>query len=317
MCYEGIISIRGLCESDTAKYYLDDYGISLLTAAKSADEKFQTGKKLIESKINQAWRQGFNDIQFNGLDANKILNEVEVGKVSENELTDVTGFNGVSHKLDKCCKLSRFYLYKFSVPFKTGGATSIKINQNGTETTLYTGTPADDDIVEIVVNDFVEDGFKILVDLTNVTVYSGTLHIINTHPSALKFSVTSTDTALPGQNFGIVSELQVRCDKYKYLCKFTDNIAPAVVYKAAAMFWKEIKDSNRFNDLLNIKKDVAVAEMAWLDSSYNLLQYDPGVEKTYAPKGMYQKELAKLNLPFPSCACCMECNQDRYQMVLP
>ncbi len=318
MCYDGIISIRGLCSGDTAKYFLDDYGISLLLAANAADEKFKNGKKLIESKIDQAWKQVFRDIQFKGLDANKILNDVEVGKVSDEELTGVTGFKGVKFTLKKGCKLSRHYLYKVSVSVHTGGSsTVIKLVQNGEDSVLYTGVPDSGDTVEIVVNDWVEDTFKILVDTTNISVYSGTTYVTNTHPEALKFTVESTDTSLPGQNFGIVADMQVRCDKYKYLCKFTDVIAQAVVYKAAAMFWKEISDTNRFNDLIEIKKDKAVPEMAWLDSTYNLLQYDPAVEITYAPKGMYQKELEKINIPLPSCACCLECNQDRYQMVLP
>lgn len=317
MCYDGIISIRGLCSTENAKIYLDEYGISLFTAASAADEKYATGRRLIEAKIKQAWEQVYRDVQFAGLEVNKILNEVIVGKVGDNELTGVTGFKGQKYTLNKYCKLSRFYLYKVSVAFKTGGATSVKLVQNGVDTVIYTGTPANDDTVEIVVNDFVEDGFKIMVDTTDATVYSGTNHITNLHFEALKFSVESTDGTLKGQNFGIVAELQVRCSKDNYLCRFNDLLAPAAAYKAAAMFWKEIKDSNRFNDLLEIKKDDAVAEMAWLDSSYNLLQYDPAVDRTYAPKGMYQKELDKINIPVPACSCCLECNKDRYEMVLP
>lgn len=320
MCYENIISIRGLCSTDTAKYYLDDYGISLFMAANTADEKFTSGKKLIETIINQGWQQTFTDLKIKGLDANKILNEATVGKVTETELTGVTGFKGQKYTLNKYCKLSRFYVYKIAVNFKTGGATSIKTNQSGVEKTIYTGTVAADDIVEVTVNEYMLDGFKILVDTTEATVYSGTNYIKNCTENMVQFTVESTDGTLKGQNFGIAAEVQVRCDTTNHLCKFADLIArEAAIYKISALFWNISNDSNRLNDYLIIKKEDAIAKMAWLDSSYNLLQYDPAAEKTYAPKGMYQKGLLKFGevIPVPNCPCCLECRQDRYQMVLP
>lgn len=47
--WKDIISIRGLCSNDTAKYYLDDIGISLLSASKIADERYGLGRKMIET----------------------------------------------------------------------------------------------------------------------------------------------------------------------------------------------------------------------------------------------------------------------------
>ena len=80
-CIKDIISIRGLCSNDTAKYYLDDIGISLLSASKIADERYVSGRKMIETKINQAWEMAFNDITFDGFISNKILLDSDVGDV--------------------------------------------------------------------------------------------------------------------------------------------------------------------------------------------------------------------------------------------
>ena len=44
-CIKDIISIRGLCSNDTAKYYLDDIGISLLSASKIAMSVMGPGAK--------------------------------------------------------------------------------------------------------------------------------------------------------------------------------------------------------------------------------------------------------------------------------
>lgn len=315
MCYEGLISIRGLCAEDTAKYYLDDIGISLLVAANTADEKYGTGKKLIEAKIKQAWEDAFNDIQFKGLEVSKTLNDVEIGVNSENGLPTYSGFRGLKYKLDKNCKLSRFFIHKITLAVKIGGQTSIIIRQNGVDKTVFTGIIPDGEQVEITYNDYVEDSFQILADNTNLQVYSGTTATTCNCRDKMNFTVTGSDDT--NQNFGIITEIQVRCDKSKYLCKYADKIATAVRYKAAALVWKEIDESNRINDLLTIKKDDAVMRMAWLDSTFNLIKYDPAVEKTYTPKGVYQLELAKLNIPIPKCPCCLECASDGYTMVLP
>lgn len=315
MCYEGLISIRGLCAQDSAKYYLDDIGISLLTAAHTADEKYGTGKKLIETKIKQAWEDAFNDIQFKGLQANKTLNDLEIGTLTDNGLPTFSGFRGLKFKLDKSCKLSRFYLYKVTMAVKVGGVTSVIIRQNGTDKELYSGTLGNDEQVDIVVNQYVEDSFQILANNENVQVYSGTATTQCSCNDHKYFTVTGSDDTT--EAYGITCEIQVRCDKTKYLCKYADKIASAVRYKAAALIWQEIDESNRFNDLLTIKQEDATTKMAWLDSTYNLLKYDPNVESTYTPKGMYQKELEKLNIPIPKCPCCLECASDGYTMVLP
>lgn len=39
MCFDSIIGYKG-CDSTEFKYYLDDYGLSLLDASKVVDEKY-------------------------------------------------------------------------------------------------------------------------------------------------------------------------------------------------------------------------------------------------------------------------------------
>ena len=300
-CIKDSISIRGLCSNDTAKYYLDDIGISLLSASKIADERYGSGRKMIETKINQAWEMAFNDITFDGFISNKILLDSDVGDVSDNTVS-IVGTNNLKLSLsDKCKPLSRIFINKIIVNVASGGTTIIKLN--GSE--MYNATTLDNDIITISINDYIPDNSIISIG-GDFIPYS----VINDSGSNL-FSINNSEL------FGITIQLQIRCDNREYLCRFADKIAVAVQYKASALIWKEVMDSNRFNDFLSIKKDVAVAQMAWLDSDYNLLKYDPATESTYSPKGMYQKELKKLNIPVPNCPCCMECGGDRYTMVLP
>lgn len=313
-CYDGLISIKGLCtETTNTLFWLDDIGISLVMAAHTASGSYTTGKNLIERKIEQGWRETFNDIQFKGMNANKILNEDTVGVNSEDTLAAFTGFKGMSFELYEGCSLARFYISKITLSVVTGGATSIKLTQGTTVTTIYTGTPTDNTEVEVILNQYVDD-FSVTVDGTSIAVLSGSISSECCNGSKY-YTATSTGTA--GQNYGLQVEMQVRCDKDRHTCKFVDKIASAARYKIGGLIWKEVRDSNAFNDLLNIKKADAITMAAWMDSSFNLLKYDPAAETTYQPKGMYQQEMKNLNIPVPKCKCCLECAGDSYRISLP
>lgn len=307
-CYDGLISIRGLCGQDNALKYLDELGISLKFAADAADVSYKNGKDLINTLIEEGWKDTFNDIQIKGMNANKILNEVEIGENSTEELSASSGFHGFSVSLDENCNLTRFYISKIELKVKTGGSTSVKLIQGNDSEVIWSGTPEDESTTEIILNEYVDD-FTVQVNTTNVEVYSGTTTFDNCCHQY--FTVSGSE------NYGLTVHLQVRCDKDKYLCKFADKIAPAAYYNIGAKFYKAVKDTTRFNDLIEYKKESVVTMLAWLHSDYNLLAFDPATTVTYSPKGMYQKELAKLNIPLPKCKCCLEYQGDSYTMNIP
>ena len=161
-CWDNIIGIRGLCENEEYKYYLDDYGIGLKQLTNTADDRFISGKKLFETKLNQAWESVFKDFKFNGFKSNKILNTISVGNFTENELQFI-GFKGIKFTLLKC-ELTSFYLNKIYLYVKQGGTTVIKIKVNGVETELFNGTVGNDEVLELSVRDYISSDFEILVD---------------------------------------------------------------------------------------------------------------------------------------------------------
>jgi len=310
-CWDNIIGIRGLCENEEYKYYLDDYGIGLKQLSKTADDKFISGKKLFKTKLNQAWESVFKDFKFNGFKSNKILNTISVGNFTENELQFI-GFKGIKFTLLKC-ELTSFYLNKIYLYVKQGGTTIVKIKVNGVETELFNGTVGNDEVLELSVRDYISSDFEILVDGTNISVYDGTTSY-NCDCNLIYFNVSG------GLNYGLKVDLQVRCNPYDYLCNYVDLLAEAVIYKLSALLWKEALDSNRFNDFLNIKlgesNSNAITQLAWLDNTYNLLKYDINSTNN-KQKGMYQFELEKISIPTPDCKCCLDCEGSSYRIVLP
>lgn len=311
-CYDDLIGVRGLCDDKVYKYYLDDYGIGLKQLTKTSDDKFISGKKLFETKIEQAWTSVFSDVQINGLKSNKILSTSIIGKITNDEFA-FTGLQGIEFNALEC-ELTSFYLKRIKLYIKQGGETQIVIRVDGVDTVIYDDVVASDSVILLNYNDYIKSDFSILVLGDNITVYDGT----TSYTCDCKRNYY---TVSPTKNYGLVVDLQVRCNPYEYLCNYVDLLAIPAIYKLMALLWKESLDSNRFNDFLNIKlgenKENAITNLAWLDNTYNLLKYDIQATKFNTEKGMYQIELEKVNIPIPDCPCCLECNGTHYKLSIP
>lgn len=311
-CYDDLIGVRGLCDDKVYKYYLDDYGIGLKQLTKTSDDKFISGKKLFETKLEQAWTSVFSDVQINGLKSNKILSTSTIGKITNDEFA-FTGLQGIEFNALEC-ELTSFYLKRIKLYIKQGGETQIVIRVDGVDTVIYDDVVASDSVILLNYNDYIKSDFSILVLGDNITVYDGT----TSYTCDCKRNYY---TVSPTKNYGLVVDLQVRCNPYEYLCNYVDLLAIPAIYKLMALLWKESLDSNRFNDFLNIKlgenKENAITNLAWLDNTYNLLKYDIQATKFNTEKGMYQIELEKVNIPIPDCPCCLECNGTHYKLSIP
>ena len=319
MCYDNIIGIRGYCEATNTKYYLDDYGISLKSLVKSADERFITGKRLFESIIKRAWRDVFLDISFDGFKANEVLSHSTIGININTSMPSMAGLNGIILTLDKHCSLGRLYVSIISLSVEVGGNTDIYIVNNGVSQLIHTGAVANNSVLELQGNDFVSDSFSVLVDTSNIQVSKGSIAEQDCGCTYNYISVASTDGS---NNFGLTVDVQVRCNIDKHLCKFADVLAMAVIYKALGLLWFEVMLSKRLNDYINnATKEESMQLVGFYDSSINIFQYLP--DKTYVggrpnvALGQYQIEMAKINIPKPKCSCCIECKDNNYSISIP
>lgn len=314
-CYDNLISIRGLCEPEQARFYLDDYGMSLRSISKIADERFVTGKRLVSTIIERAWRDVLRDIRFDGFKSNLTLTDSLVGVVGTSGYSN--GLQGILFTLDKSCTLGRFFVSSIFIHVKTGGSLVLTLIEGASTTTLYNDAVSNETIYEIRVGRFVSDSFSLMIDTTNCEVYRSSLS--DDSCGCDHYAVSSTEG---GNGFGIQFQLQVRCDIEKHLCKFVDVIATAVIYKSLALLWHEAALSTRLNDFLTLgKKEEAYKWIGYYDSSLNVFKYDEnkafvgGTVKV--AQGQYQLELEKIKLPVPKCRCCMECDGNNYSITIP
>jgi hypothetical protein len=115
---------------------------------------------------------------------------------------------------------------------------------------------------------------------------------------------------------GLDVDLQVRCDKSKHLCKFTDILAPAVIASILGQFWFKVHTTNRANEHKIFKDVDAISMMAYYNSDYLAMVQSDG--KGVTKEGQYQMEISKINIPLPKCTCCLECEGSIvYEISIP
>lgn len=297
-CCNDLIGIKNLCESEETLYYLDDVGISLKTVAKGTDERYANAKEMVNRAISLAWKEVFKDVRIKGQKLDKILFNGESGYFNNTLSTFLE--NSETIKVSTKCKLAEMTVNCFDLSGE--GQATVNFYSDGVLIKTW--------------EDFEFDGthnFEVYADGKEITIEI--IGDVELYEIDNLFS-SYVENGLKYAQLDYV----VKCSPKNHLCIFAKDLAPAALYKAAAIIWKNIKDGNRWNEFIELKRgaDDAVTELAWLDSSYNLLKYDPAATEQYKPKGMYQLELEKIDIPEPKgCKCCLECKGDKMIFSIP
>ncbi len=297
-CCNNLIGIKNLCDFEETLWYLDDIGISLKTVAKGTGDNYTNAQDMVNRAITLAWDEVFNDAVVSGNSINKILFD-DVSGYHNETLTAVVS-NTESFEIQKRCKLAEAVVGCFTI---SGEGTASKIQY----------------IVDgVLIKEWNDE------EISGVHHYevqaSGLLHqIVIVGDDLDLFEVDNIANSYINNALKYVQfEFYIQCNPKIHLCKFAKELSKAALYKAGAILWKQLKDSNRWNEIIEIRRDDAVAQMAWLDNTYNLLKYDPADTANYNPKGMYQLEIEKINIPMPKyCGCCLECKGDKIVIALP
>lgn len=310
-CFSELIGINGLCDNIGYELYLDDIGISLKSASKIADSKFNTGSNLIKRKINQAWKETFKDLSIDGFQFKKIAcEETFIGNTNT-----IQDFNGVGEiKIVKTKKLLTSIQFK-SVKFDGDGAYKLTIT-DGDDTFIYEG---EEKSINVPIK-FFGTTIEIEIDYESANVSSlGNDCCCPCSSSNCNFSIVAK------KDYGLSFVVQEICDYESYLCRYSEMIAEAVIWKAGALILTEIIDSDRINDFTIAKeKNDLWTKIAYMDSSLNLFQYNGQVIQSSTSTievkpGRYQVELGRIKkqIPNPKDPYCITCNSSFYSISLP
>lgn len=298
-----IIGIKGLCNTDTSNMLLlDNEGVSLKVLSRGADESYANAKLMFNELLQYAWLQVLSDYRFGerkGYKIKQIYKPITVQGVVNTGITSVQSL--VNYNYTDECNITQIFVNHLILHVKTGGITTVKVNG----IVYYSGSVANNQILQIPINSNIGYTFAIDVDLTNITVYGGT-----------NYGDLSTD----GYN-GINVTYTIKCDIESYLCQYADVLKYAVYYKLLGIIWYRLANTSRLNDFIDIKigeKGVdAMFKASLYDSLYNEMKNDPSAVNK-GGQGRYQLEMDKVNgqIPLPECKCCLECTSDKIITIL-
>ena len=308
-CFDGVVGMRNVCGDATAIYFLDDIGISLKTAAKTVDSKYIKGADLVGAKIQQAWRDTLNDVMLGGFEFKKVACEKTYGRRSfdYNILTNGTGVI----TLKRVGSPDETSLYIGSIQVQNDGDYTITITDG-----FDTFTATQDTQTVNVRRSFI--GKVVTITIDYLEVYSGILGEISSVCNCAGCGIYAEG----GYNYGMTFDVQQVCDRDAYLCRYSELLGEAVMYKAAALLLKELMDTDRVNDFTIMKEGNLLVNMAYLDSSLNIYQYDDKAfvgGKPIVADGKYQQVMARINrtIVAPKKSCCVVCKGGSYSISLP
>ena len=263
--------MRGICDASSVKYYTDDYGVGLYHASKLAQGANHTGKDLFNSKLTLAWNIVLSDILLDGFQFDKVIEDISTSfNDGYNTETSVSINNGYEYA-------STYINYLI---FKVTGTGTLNVSINGVD--VFNDTVSNEDI-RIDINANIEDETTISI------THNGTIQL----------------TDADGNPFLISG--YIKCNKEKYLCRYADVLALAVLSKLCALILNEYLLNSRYNDVKaysNEENQLAI-KLSQLDNTFNLLP----LEQLPNRKGMYQRELEKISKIIKPLMCdiCFEC----------
>ena len=304
-CYDNIVGIRGLCDSPSVRYYVDDWGVSLKTAANIADEKYITGRRLFEAKRKQAWEYLLQDVVLKGYKNDNILKSFSIQSKAD---TTINASGTISIDFTDNCELTGVFIDSITANVNTGGTLAISINN----VSVYSDTLAAG-LYSIAIGRVFSKALTIEI--------SGTAVMNGGNADYYHDGVGGCYSI--GETYGLSITGDYRCMIEQYLCRFPDKIGMALAIKTAALITKEMLTTAKLAEILFVKdRQELITELASLDSSENLYQYD---DKAFAggqpivKAGKYQNQIEYINrvIPVPKCRCCMEQVRSSYNISIP
>lgn len=304
-CYDNIVGIRGLCDSQNVRFYVDDWGVSLKTAANIADEKYITGKKLFEAKRKQAWEYLLQDVILKGYKNDKILKSFSIQSKGD---TSISGNGVISIDFTDNCELTGVFIDAITTDVHTAGNATIEINGS----VVYTGAVIQGKTTISVGRTFAK---ALTIEISGTAVMNG--------GSADYYHDGVGGCYSVGETYGLSITGDYRCMIEQYLCRFPDKIGMALAIKTAALITKEMLTTAKLAEILFVKdRQELITELASLDSSENLYAYDDKAFVGGQPivkAGKYQNQIEYINrvIPVPKCRCCMDAVRSSYNITIP
>lgn len=307
MCIEHMVGMKGICDNNDAMYLVDDMGLSIKIAAGTSDIRYQNGKELFERKRKQAWQSVLQDVEFRGFKNDQILKSF---KIEASETEEVTGgTKNIVFEISDNCELSGIFISYLLIDSVSEGQTTITINGDSYTINVVAG------INKLNVNTLYSDLITISSDLDNITVNSG--------KGIVTFNGSTNCAQSIGETYGLTIVGDKRCDISQYLCRFPDKVGKALLYKTAALMYKELMLTTALSEILFVKdKSTIMTELASLDSDENLYQFEDKIavsDTIKVARGKYQKQIDYLNrvLPKPKCGCCLQAVKSQYLISIP
>jgi len=316
-CFKNIISYKGACETTVpfGGFYTDDVGISLKECDDYACGQYQTGKQLLEAKIQFATdyvrRTILNHFSPNFVAAS-LIESKRLGQFQDN-LAMIAGsagtLGGIHVELDNETSHYNLYVQDISLQLDYTGDVTVKVYdliQNKELDSFVVACVANEISQKYINKTYSSDRKKLDlifvydtgVGSSNTTTlqYSGCgscsgYKYWNPYLNAWGITIPSSDTKVKGNvdiqshTSGMSINYSVNCNTENWLCSMAQWTVLPILYKAAAevMFFS-VNITDRQNSKTDIDRERNRERMDNYLNEFNV-QLQNAVSKIKPPKG--------------------------------
>ncbi len=286
-CLTNLIGIDGSCNDNTPTSGLnitDLTGISLKSADAAIDETFESGKELIQNKIQLAKNAALNRLRSHLALNVEALSNVEndtIGYYQDNlqvEAADANFYRGIRVRVDRYPNLE-FYVNTISLQLGAAITTDILVfdmitgQQVGAPIPITTTVNG---ITTVEVNrSYITNKQKLhlifVIDAGVANSFDTNIHRSFRRSCVHCFADWSSHFAwfqgariaiadpkiennLTGVDgtFGLSMNYSLNCSLDSFICNMGNQLAWPILYKAGSELMKELKHSRRLNSIINI-----------------------------------------------------------------
>jgi hypothetical protein len=273
-CLDNIIGIKAPCSPDTSPlsgYFITDYpGITLQSAANTADEKTLTGYNYLVDLRARAMKRLNNDLlayvnseyRVDGF----VTNSFKSGEYNSPLTLLAAGTAGqrrgvVIASLKTWCRFYKIVVNNVRVYSNSDDDVAIHIVDVGAGVTYTPTVTLEAGVTKQFEINKVITGHEVQITIpSNVEVYSNKPdcgcggRAKNTY---LSFNGITNSTVVATEGYGIEADVTLKCDISTLICDMaTDGILGQAAYElCGAMFYDEMTKNNRMNYLTIYKSD--------------------------------------------------------------
>jgi len=305
-CFDDFLTYQGSGVTPTSGLYVNNlYGVNLSKMDAVANTDYADAIEFITSKIAMAVAYVSTELKryvMPYFKLNSVIGHYKGGKFDEDLTyhTAVAANRGVRVDISEST-LSQILVNKVRIRANSAGAFNVVV-RDGESTTNYAITLVAKTEQDVEINQYCNNK-RVFITVNNIAGSEGSAKMSCCSGYDILDVTGWTGTGVSSHHYGIIADVTVVCNPIDLFCLVKDFLAFATLYRFGLELANESLETDRFNYFSLVRRE----ELIELRDSYQV-DYDKEMKAVARTLPVLLRKLDSY---------CIDCNQDKYNEVVP